>query len=137
MFYDYGYHPVIPGETASLADEDAMIETVSVYVGDEVVGADGIRSRWKWACVRPERLSQRHFAESTTSIKRSDGSDGGQFPASCQFDLVGRHPADSGRFSLLGSAPSPETPGSKYLIDARGLISLNEQTVSGGASQLY
>ncbi len=39
--HDYSYHPVILEKLPSLADGDALIETVSVYIGDEVVDAEG------------------------------------------------------------------------------------------------
>jgi len=39
--HDYSYHPVILEKLPSSADGDALVETVSVYIGDEVVDAEG------------------------------------------------------------------------------------------------
>jgi peptide/nickel transport system substrate-binding protein len=116
----YGYQPVILTKLPNLKDGDAEIAQVSVYVGDEVVGADGqpvtlapdvrVRPagcRSDSCAVTYDGKSEIRMDQMIVTFSLKPGlkwSDGEPLTA------------DDSAYSF-GLAADPKTPGSKYLMD--------------------
>jgi peptide/nickel transport system substrate-binding protein len=116
----YGYQPVILTKLPSLADGDAQLVQVSVYVGAEIVGADGLPVtlapgvRVRPAGCRSDSCAVTYEGKAeilmdqmiaTFALKPGlEWSDGKPLTA-----------ADSVYSYTL--AAKPQTPGSKYLVD--------------------
>ncbi len=116
----YGYQPVLLKQIPSLANGDAQIFSKSVYVGDEVVGADGqpvtlapgvkVRPsgcRSDGCAVKYDGKSEIKMDQMQVTFRMISGptwSDGEALTA------------DDSVFSYQVAA-NPKTPGSKYVVD--------------------
>ncbi len=129
----YGYQPVILQKLPSLADGDAMISAVSVYVGDEVVDASGLPITLAvGARVRPSGC------RSDDCAIVYDGKGEIQMDQMVvNFRLLpGLYWSDGMPLTVEDSVYSynletyRDTPGSKYLLDrTKAYEAVDEQTV--------
>jgi peptide/nickel transport system substrate-binding protein len=129
----YGYQPVILQKLPSLADGDALISAVSVYVGDEVVDANGLP-----VTLAPGVRVRPSGCRSDDCAIVYDGKGEIQMDQMVvNFSLLpGLYWSDGMPLTVEDSVYSydlatyPDTPASKYLIDrTKSYEAVDEQTV--------
>jgi peptide/nickel transport system substrate-binding protein len=129
----YGYQPVILQKLPSLADGDALISAVSVYVGDEVVDANGLP-----VTLAPGVRVRPSGCRSDDCAIVYDGKGEIQMDQMVvNFSLLpGLYWSDGMPLTVEDSVYSydlatyPDTPGSRYLIDrTKAYEAVDEQTI--------
>ena len=129
----YGYQPVILKKLPSLADGDALISVVSVYVGDEVVDADNLP-----VTLAPGVRFRPSGCRGDDCAVVYDGKGEIQMDQMVvNFSLLsGLYWSDGMPLTVEDSVYSydlatyPDTPGSTYLIDrTKAYEAVDEQTV--------
>lgn len=129
----YGYQPVILKKLPSLADGDALISVVSVYVGDEVVDADNLP-----VTLAPGVRFRPSGCRGDDCAVVYDGKGEIQMDQMVvNFSLLsGLYWSDGMPLTVEDSVYSydlatyPDTPGSTYLIDRTKVYeAVDEQTV--------
>ncbi len=129
----YGYQPVLLARMPSLANGDAQILPKSVYVGDEVVGADGLPvTLAPGVSVRPSGCRS-----DTCAVKYDGKSEIQMDQMQVTFTLLpnltwsdGQPLTSSDSIYSYQVAASPKTPGSRYLIErTQSYEAVDEATV--------